>query len=48
MNRVFWIGVYPGLTKKMLDFVAAAIGDFVQEAKAHSRQTGISGSLVVS
>ncbi len=47
MNRVFWVGVYPGLTEKMLDFVAAAIGDFVRDAKAHPRQTGISGSLIV-
>lgn len=25
MNNVFWIGVYPGLTKAMLDFVAQSI-----------------------
>jgi CDP-6-deoxy-D-xylo-4-hexulose-3-dehydrase len=30
MNNVFWIGVYPGLTRPMLDFVAATIRDFVQ------------------
>ncbi len=23
MNDTFWIGVYPGLTEEMLDFVAA-------------------------
>jgi CDP-6-deoxy-D-xylo-4-hexulose-3-dehydrase len=28
MNHVFWIGVYPGLTKEMLDFVAETIFDF--------------------
>src|SRR6202051_2346552 len=28
MNDVFWIGVYPGLTKEMLDFVAESIFDF--------------------
>ncbi len=28
MNHVFWIGVYPGLTKPMLDFVAETIIDF--------------------
>ncbi len=47
MNRVFWVGVYPGLTEKMLDFVAAAIGNFVRDAKAQPRRTGISGSLIV-
>ena len=25
MNDTFWIGVYPGLTEEMLDFVAAKI-----------------------
>jgi hypothetical protein len=28
MNNVFWIGVYPGLTAEMLDFVAGAITEF--------------------
>src|ERR1700723_436616 len=32
MNNVFWIGVFPGLTKPMLDYVADAFGDFVAEA----------------
>jgi len=27
MNNVFWIGVYPGLTKPMLDYVAEVIGE---------------------
>jgi len=30
MNNVFWVGVYPGLTKPMLDFVAGSILEFVQ------------------
>ena len=34
MDRVFWLGVYPGLTPAMLDFVAAALADFVAQAKA--------------
>ncbi|MGA2535316.1 MAG: lipopolysaccharide biosynthesis protein RfbH, partial [Terracidiphilus sp.] len=34
MNNVFWIGVYPGLTKPMLDFVASAIAHIVSEAVA--------------
>jgi len=29
MNNVFWIGVYPGLTEPMLDFVGQTIRDFV-------------------
>src|SRR5260370_18858280 len=29
MNQVFWIGVYPGLTTEMLDFIAKVITDFV-------------------
>jgi CDP-4-dehydro-6-deoxyglucose reductase, E1 len=29
MNSVFWIGVYPGLTKPMLDFVAEVVTNFV-------------------
>jgi CDP-6-deoxy-D-xylo-4-hexulose-3-dehydrase len=33
MNNVFWIGVYPGLTKPMLDFVVDTISKFVSEAK---------------
>jgi CDP-4-dehydro-6-deoxyglucose reductase, E1 len=33
MNNVFWIGVYPGLTTEMLDYVAAAIHSFVSEEK---------------
>jgi CDP-6-deoxy-D-xylo-4-hexulose-3-dehydrase len=29
MNRAFWIGTYPGLTKPMLDFVADSILEFM-------------------
>lgn len=29
MNNVFWIGVFPGLTKPMLDYVAETITEFV-------------------
>jgi CDP-6-deoxy-D-xylo-4-hexulose-3-dehydrase len=28
MNQVFWIGVYPGLTVEMLDFIAATMIEF--------------------
>ena len=34
MNHVFWVGVYPGLTKPMLDFVAGAVGEFVTKARS--------------
>jgi CDP-6-deoxy-D-xylo-4-hexulose-3-dehydrase len=30
MNNVFWVGVYPGLTKPMLDFIAESVIQFVQ------------------
>lgn len=33
MNNVFWIGVYPGLTLPMLDFVATTITDFVEQSR---------------
>jgi CDP-4-dehydro-6-deoxyglucose reductase, E1 len=29
MNNVFWIGVYPGLTTEMLDYVARVMSEFV-------------------
>ncbi len=34
MNQVFWIGVYPGLTKEMLDFIAKTAIDFAGTAKS--------------
>ena len=34
MNNVFWVGVYPGLTSPMLDFVAKTITEFIVQAKA--------------
>jgi CDP-6-deoxy-D-xylo-4-hexulose-3-dehydrase len=34
MNSVFWLGVYPGLTTSMLDFMAATISEFVAQSKA--------------
>ncbi len=33
MNRVFWIGVYPGLTKPMLEYVIAVFTAFIQKLK---------------
>ena len=35
MKRSFWVGVYPGLTKQMLDYVIESISDFMTgKAKA--------------
>src|ERR1700692_4899633 len=34
MNNVFWVGVYPGLTAPMLDYVAQTITGFIAESKA--------------
>ena len=34
MNHVFWIGVFPGLTKEMLAFIVKTAVDFVELAKA--------------
>ena len=33
MNHVFWIGVYPGLTTPMLDFIAETASAFVEQSK---------------
>jgi len=33
MNNVFWVGVYPGLTTEMLDFVAGAMLTFAADRK---------------
>jgi CDP-6-deoxy-D-xylo-4-hexulose-3-dehydrase len=31
MNNLFWIGVYPGLTREMLEYTIAAFADFISE-----------------
>ncbi len=31
MNRTFWIGVYPGLTREMLEYVMASFGEFLRK-----------------
>jgi CDP-6-deoxy-D-xylo-4-hexulose-3-dehydrase len=33
MNQVFWIGVYPGLSTEMLDFIVKTATQFVATAK---------------
>ena len=32
MNQVFWIGVYPGLTYQMLDYIAQSLIQFANTA----------------
>jgi CDP-6-deoxy-D-xylo-4-hexulose-3-dehydrase len=34
MNQVFWIGVYPGLTREMLEFIVKTATEFVAAAKS--------------
>jgi CDP-6-deoxy-D-xylo-4-hexulose-3-dehydrase len=34
MNQVFWIGVYPGLTREMLDFMVKTATEFVGVAQS--------------
>jgi CDP-6-deoxy-D-xylo-4-hexulose-3-dehydrase len=34
MNNVFWVGVYPGLTEEMLEYVAGTIRGFVHDNNA--------------
>jgi hypothetical protein len=34
MNQSFWLGIYPGITREMLDFVAERTGAMVKRALA--------------
>jgi CDP-6-deoxy-D-xylo-4-hexulose-3-dehydrase len=34
MNHVFWIGVFPGLTTEMLDYIVKTVTEFVAAAKS--------------
>lgn len=36
MNSVFWVGVFPGLTNEMLDFISETIHSFASDTKALS------------
>jgi CDP-6-deoxy-D-xylo-4-hexulose-3-dehydrase len=42
MNNVFWIGVFPGLTEPMLEFVAATIHAFVARESVKHVGDGVS------
>lgn len=35
MRRSFWVGVFPGLTSQMLDFIADSILEFIYDPKNH-------------
>jgi CDP-4-dehydro-6-deoxyglucose reductase, E1 len=43
MNNVFWIGVYPGLTQPMLDFVGKTICDFALNPESRSAAAEVIG-----
>jgi CDP-6-deoxy-D-xylo-4-hexulose-3-dehydrase len=36
MNQTFWLGIYPGITREMMDFVAERTAAFVKKASARS------------
>ncbi len=31
MNNLFWIGIYPGISRKMLDYILKSIDDFIMK-----------------
>jgi len=39
MRRTFWVGVYPGLTSQMLDYIADSIIEFVENPQNHKSTT---------
>lgn len=41
MKQVFWLGVYPGLTRPMLDFVAETMAAFVAGHDAQRSEPGV-------
>jgi Predicted pyridoxal phosphate-dependent enzyme apparently involved in regulation of cell wall biogenesis len=36
MNRVFWVGVYPGLTGAMIDYIAESLGSIAKRPSTAS------------
>jgi hypothetical protein len=41
MNNVFWIGVYPGLSEEMLEYVVDVIGNFVRNPESRDLSVSI-------
>ncbi len=39
MNQTFWLGIYPGITREMMDFVAERTAAFVKTARARTVKT---------
>ena len=35
MNQTFWLGIYPGITTAMMDFVAERTGALIKTALAN-------------
>ena len=46
LNNVFWLGVFPGLSKPMLDFVAETILGFAAKAEV-TESSDMAGQLRV-
>ena len=38
MNNLFWIGVYPGITKEKLKYIAAVVNNFFKQNKFNYEQ----------
>ena len=36
MNQTFWLGIYPGITTEMMDFVAERTAALIKKAGAHA------------
>jgi CDP-6-deoxy-D-xylo-4-hexulose-3-dehydrase len=45
MNQVFWIGVYPGLTQPMLEYIVSVIRTFVQAARKRADSSAQASQL---
>jgi hypothetical protein len=47
MNNVFWIGVYPGLSSAMLEFVATTIKEFISKALERSNSESVQRPVIL-
>jgi CDP-6-deoxy-D-xylo-4-hexulose-3-dehydrase len=39
MNQTFWLGIYPGITREMMDYVAERTGALIKNAVARPANT---------